>query len=781
MSDLRISYERPTFSRFAPLLGIIIISASAVSLGGCLEDVPAVQELEDQELEYNAEQQTQSIVATGKRFRQAKSDKKDKLLEKMISLARARQQRLSQLIEDNPGAVLRLALPRRILARLPAAVRELMEQEIELKGEMVALIEHGDSEIRTKYFIRDNRRTLRPVYFEIPPTQVSPNRLVRIRGLQLGSTEGEDSDSAAVVAYSGDAGLQYLAPDGDEGQTAQGGTIGDVVNPLGEQSTVVILVNFQDTATEMPFTLADAHDAIFGTVNDFFFEASYTQTWFVGEVYGWYTLPIDSTCNTIDITNAADAAAAATGVDLSAYGRLIYVMQGSAQCFWSGASDMWTYPSRAWLNGNLDPMVIAHELGHGFGLNHSNLLDCGDTVLGTDCATVKDDKFDTMGASPEPGHFNAFQKERLGWFVPSAIVTVGTDSTQTLQPMELTGGTKAIKILKDQDPAGQGATWYYLEYRQALGFDSFVAGNDNVENGVLIHTGADFDSASSLLLDMTPNSNISTFSDRKDPALVAGLSFTDPASGVTITTASGTVNIAVGQPSCLRGDPVVTLSPPESQWVVPGTPVVYDATLTSTDSDACAAAVFDLSSSVPGGWTGSFDTDVLTVAPGASASAQLTVASAPTAADGFSDIVVTATNSAEPGYTGSATVTYVVSAASGNEAPTPADDQAATAIDTEVTLNVLANDTDPDGDPLFISQVSPGANGAVQINPDGTVTYQPAPLFKGTDVFQYTVSDGLQTAAATATVTVRKKRGGNGGGGRDDDGGGGGRGKDKNP
>ena len=775
MSNIRISYEKPTFIRSALSLGIIIIVfAGAMSLSGCLDKVAAGQEQEYNVEQQNVEQQTQSIVAIGKQFRQADADGKAKLLEQMTSLAQTRKQLLRQQARKNPGAVLRVALPQRVLARLPIAVRELMEQEIELKGELVALIEHGDNDIRTKYFIRDNRRKLRPVYFETPPTRVKPNGLVRVRGLQLGSTDGEDSGSAGVVAYSGDAGLQYLAPDGGDPQAAQGGTIGDVVNPSGEQSTVVMLVNFQDTATEMPFTLADAHDAVFGTVNDFFAEASYAQTWFVGEVHGWYTLPIDSTCNTIDITNAADAAAAATGVDLSAYGRLIYVIQGSAQCFWSGASDMWTYPSRAWLNGNLDPMVIAHELGHGFGLNHSNLLDCGDTVLGPDCTSVKDDKFDTMGASPEPGHFNAFQKDRLGWLLPGAIVTVGADSTQTLQPMELTGGTKAIKILKEQDPAGQGATWYYLEYRQALGFDSFIAGNTNVENGVLIHTGADFDSASSLLLDMTPNSNISTFSDRKDPALVAGLSFTDPVSGVTITNASAdangsTVNISVGPPSCLRGDPVVTLTPPEGQWEPPGTPVVYDLTLTSADSDACAAAIFDLSSSVPGAWTGGFDTNVLTVAPGGNGSALLTVTSSTTAADGFYDIVVTATNSAEPGYTGSATVTYVVSSATGNEAPTATDDQAATAIDTDVTLNVLANDSDPDGDPLFISQVSPAANGSVHINPNGTVTYRPALRFKGTDVFEYTVSDGLETAAANATVTVRKN------------GGAGGKGKGKKP
>ncbi|UTF61348.1 Ig-like domain-containing protein [Gilvimarinus sp. DA14] len=64
-----------------------------------------------------------------------------------------------------------------------------------------------------------------------------------------------------------------------------------------------------------------------------------------------------------------------------------------------------------------------------------------------------------------------------------------------------------------------------------------------------------------------------------------------------------------------------------------------------------------------------------------------------------------------------------------------------TSEDQPITINVLANDHDIDGDRLTISSVSDGANGTVSTN-GNTVTYSPNPGFFGQDSFTYTVSDG---------------------------------------
>ncbi|MET3761790.1 VCBS repeat-containing protein [Sphingomonas sp. UYEF23] len=87
-----------------------------------------------------------------------------------------------------------------------------------------------------------------------------------------------------------------------------------------------------------------------------------------------------------------------------------------------------------------------------------------------------------------------------------------------------------------------------------------------------------------------------------------------------------------------------------------------------------------------------------------------------------------------------------------NPAPVAANDTAATTEDVPVTISVLTNDRDPDGDSLSVVSAR-AANGAVTINIDGTLTYVPAANFNGSDTITYTISDG-QGGLSTATVTI---------------------------
>ncbi len=95
--------------------------------------------------------------------------------------------------------------------------------------------------------------------------------------------------------------------------------------------------------------------------------------------------------------------------------------------------------------------------------------------------------------------------------------------------------------------------------------------------------------------------------------------------------------------------------------------------------------------------------------------------------------------------------------APGNSAPVAADDTATTAQGVPVTIDVVANDSDADTDPLTVIDVVDGSNGTVVDNGDGTVTYSGGTAFSGTDVFAYTISDGngsTDTALVTVTVTA---------------------------
>jgi Big-like domain-containing protein len=91
-----------------------------------------------------------------------------------------------------------------------------------------------------------------------------------------------------------------------------------------------------------------------------------------------------------------------------------------------------------------------------------------------------------------------------------------------------------------------------------------------------------------------------------------------------------------------------------------------------------------------------------------------------------------------------------------NRPPTANPDSATTQQNTPVTINVVANDTDPDGDTLTVTGVTQGAHGTVTNNNNGTVTYSPSAGFTGTDTFTYTISDGHGgTATGQVTVTVQ--------------------------
>jgi LPXTG-motif cell wall-anchored protein len=125
------------------------------------------------------------------------------------------------------------------------------------------------------------------------------------------------------------------------------------------------------------------------------------------------------------------------------------------------------------------------------------------------------------------------------------------------------------------------------------------------------------------------------------------------------------------------------------------------------------------------------------------------------------------------GFVGSDSFTYVVSDGNGGtdqatvnvtvnqtaQAPVASNDQATIGEDTSIDVNVLSNDSDPNGDPIVVTRVSDGTNGTTSINNDGSVRYQPAPDFFGTDSFTYEVCDndtpqGCDTARVTVDVVA---------------------------
>ncbi|WP_409327394.1 tandem-95 repeat protein, partial [Vibrio parahaemolyticus] len=127
----------------------------------------------------------------------------------------------------------------------------------------------------------------------------------------------------------------------------------------------------------------------------------------------------------------------------------------------------------------------------------------------------------------------------------------------------------------------------------------------------------------------------------------------------------------------------------------------------------------------------------------------------------------TVTYTPDDNYVGKDTFTYVVTSGGVsesttvtvnvtpvNDAPVAKDDIATTQEDTAVTIDVLPNDTDVDGDKLSIQSASvPEAQGKVEIV-DGKLVFTPAENFNGHAEIIYTVTDGELTDEAKVTVTV---------------------------
>lgn len=764
---VRLISAKPVTLKSTTIALVALISIGNVQAHDHHDHGPA--DNHDIEQSSNIQGKTKSLIALHKQWQAANGQRKQALKQQMIAEAKARRGELQALMATDPAAALRTAIPHQKQSQMPTDVQDLLEQRLQLSGELeMRYEEYEGGTHKLRHFLNTPAGDHLELKINGKAPNFKPGQSISLDGLVLGSDSIED-DSDGTIAVDSEGLTLELGSSADGGSNY--GTPSIPANTLGEQRTLVILVNFQDKQ-EQPYTKAHAQDVIFNQTSDFFMENSFGQTWLTGDITGWHTIPVSSTsCNTLDIAAHANAAAQNSGYNLSNYTRLVYAFPENACGFW-GTATVGQNPSKAWLKGNIEVELVAHEMGHNLGLHHSHALDCSGKTIGDNCKSVEyGDSLDIMGWSPS-AHYGAFPKEYLGWLnngSSKTIQDVTQSGTYQLDVYASQNGTrpKALKILKGVDDFTGKQVFYYVEYRQPVGFDSTIGGSwisgnmlntSNVLNGVIVRTGSPEESSNtSYLLDMTPE----TYQlYPEDPALTFGKSFTDPEAGVTIqadwgdsSTASVTVTYGGTQPSsCTRANPTLSLSPNQSQWVAAGTTVTFNVTVTNNDSSGCSNNSYSLANSVPAGWGYNWSKTSVSLAPGSSATASLTVTSSSSAIDGFYNIPVTASSGS---YSASGSVTYVVdNPVSANTAPIAKNDSSSTQQGSSITIPVLNNDSDPDGDTLRVTSVA-GVNGSAVINSNNTITFTPANGYSGTEVFSYTISDGKGgTASASVSVSV---------------------------
>jgi hypothetical protein len=147
--------------------------------------------------------------------------------------------------------------------------------------------------------------------------------------------------------------------------------------------------------------------------------------------------------------------------------RYLVVYSPKAGCVWSGRAGLGDAKSTSGtliLHDSDSSFVIAHELGHTFGLGHSNFLRCDNSAKdGAWSDTCKGVEYggtiDVMGNVDTTSPLNTYHQWRMGLMDDSQIKQVWQSENVTLSPSDFANGIKAI-FIRD------GKAGYWIEYRR---------------------------------------------------------------------------------------------------------------------------------------------------------------------------------------------------------------------------------------------------------------------------------------------------------------------------
>ncbi|MGC4016590.1 MAG: Calx-beta domain-containing protein [Luteolibacter sp.] len=369
---------------------------------------------------------------------------------------------------------------------------------------------------------------------------------------------------------------------------------------LGVMKVLYIPVTFPDENVA-PTTEANAYNTM-KDIADYYNKSSFGKLTIATTVTPCVTMPHDGqwyqandsanggTVDCLGLTHTdARAAAKAIGFDPANYDCIV-VLQSYAYGVSRGAGGWGTVGGNSvWIYSSTWREVVAHEMGHTFGLAHANFWDSdGVNGIGYGANQEYGDDFDIMGGgSITTGQYNIAAKEQIKWFTADNLTSVATSGTYRVAAHDSNildpALSYGLKIVKDP------LRTYYAEVRQLSDADTNQPWQ---ANGLRLEWKySSGGGGNDQLIDTTPGS----INGKADGNIIVGRTFSDAVSGIHLTpvavnkataTSPKTVDVVVnlGQ---FPGDQAPTLALGASATNVPvGAMVTFNATASDPDGDA---------------------------------------------------------------------------------------------------------------------------------------------------------------------------------------------------